>query len=444
MKLDIQYFASAGIYTTILKEYTYEQGKVLSVKVTVTPTPNDVFTAEDFENDFDLTLDGWTKANDGKGSYYKIYTSNTTETLTFQWYSLSTANYHLDAEEEIVVDEIYSFYDLTICIDKQPMTNPSEELKEVTLKLLEPLRSYEDVFDQLIIDNSGNAKVIRYIEKHLGSLRLKDEPTEETLNNINIELFEGDNYIYLKENKTYLMKAQYLTNCELNKTFATRLEMNSKFEQTVNGFNLIVSKKTDKDEIISTINQSAEEVKIKASKIKLEGYTTINGAFSVDLLGNMKCRNAELSGIFKNYDTNGNLAIQINDTNINFYDYLGTGAKAGSISSVRGTTNNILGINLYTYKNGRLTLGYKEDETTSTIKAFMQFDTNNLDSTPWIKNTASGTLFARNGNGITIENGLIKNWDIETISGEITFLTGAGQALTIAYKSGLITKVDIV
>lgn len=440
MKLDIQYFASAGIYTTISKEYTYEQGKVLSVKVTVTPTPNDVFTAEDFENDFELTLDGWNKANDGKGSYYKIYTSNATETLTFQWYSLSTANYHLDAEEEIVVDEIYNFYDLTICIDKQPMTNPSEELKEVTLKLLEPLRSYEDVFDQLIIDNSGNAKVIRYIEKHLGSLRLKDEPTEETLNNINIKLFEGDNYIYLKENKTYLMKAQYLTNCELNKTFATRLEMNSKFEQTVNGFNLIVSKKTDKDEIISTINQSAEEVKIKASKIKLEGYTTINGAFSVDLLGNMKCRNAELSGIFKNYDTNGNLAIQIHNTNMDFYDYLGSGKKVGSISSVTGdgSTSTATGIEIYTYKGSGLTLGYKDSQTSNTIYQLMHFNTNDLNSTPWIKNTGNGTIFSKNpGGGIIVENGLLKSWSLTGASGTVTI-----NGITLTLQDGLIVGVS--
>lgn len=52
---------------------------------------------------------------------------------------------------------------------------------------------------------------------------------------------------------------------------------NSVFEQTVNGINSTVSKKTDKTSIISTINQSAESVVINANKIKLEGTTTVGG-----------------------------------------------------------------------------------------------------------------------------------------------------------------------
>ena len=46
-----------------------------------------------------------------------------------------------------------------------------------------------------------------------------------------------------------------------------------------------ISLRVEKDGIISAINQSAEEVKILASKIKLEGYTTINNSFSVDVDG---------------------------------------------------------------------------------------------------------------------------------------------------------------
>ena len=45
--------------------------------------------------------------------------------------------------------------------------------------------------------------------------------------------------------------------------------------------------KVSKDEIISAINLSPEEITINANKIKLEGYTTINGKFAVDTDGNM-------------------------------------------------------------------------------------------------------------------------------------------------------------
>lgn len=62
--------------------------------------------------------------------------------------------------------------------------------------------------------------------------------------------------------------------------------------------------KVSKDGVISSINASAEGVaiaasklaKITADKIKLEGYTTINNGFSVDMEGNMKAKGADISG----------------------------------------------------------------------------------------------------------------------------------------------------
>ena len=55
----------------------------------------------------------------------------------------------------------------------------------------------------------------------------------------------------------------------------------SQIEQLSNS----ISFKVSKGNIISEINQSSEEIKINAEKIKLEGYTTINGGFSVDESG---------------------------------------------------------------------------------------------------------------------------------------------------------------
>ena len=44
------------------------------------------------------------------------------------------------------------------------------------------------------------------------------------------------------------------------------------------------------------VNQDESEAKIKADKIKLEGYTTVNENFSIDLEGNMSCNNATVNG----------------------------------------------------------------------------------------------------------------------------------------------------
>lgn len=50
------------------------------------------------------------------------------------------------------------------------------------------------------------------------------------------------------------------------------------------------------EEIISKIEQTPENVKIKASKITLEGYTTISKNFRIDENGDMECINGKFSG----------------------------------------------------------------------------------------------------------------------------------------------------
>ena len=56
-------------------------------------------------------------------------------------------------------------------------------------------------------------------------------------------------------------------------------------ESNISVLSTQITLRVEKDGIISAINQSAESVKISASKILLEGYTTINNSFSVDVDG---------------------------------------------------------------------------------------------------------------------------------------------------------------
>lgn len=59
---------------------------------------------------------------------------------------------------------------------------------------------------------------------------------------------------------------------------------------------LEVSKKVNGDEVISAINLTPEQAKITAGKIALEGYTTINNGFSVDLDGSMTATSGHIAG----------------------------------------------------------------------------------------------------------------------------------------------------
>ena len=304
MKLDIQKFATGGVIMNIVKEYTYEQELKETVKIIATPDNSE--TEFDFQNDFTCSIDdeGWTSTGEN-GSYYKIFNTKEQKAVTFTYLNNDDPNYKIIGDIDIDTTDLHKFYNLTICVDKQSMTNPSPDLKKYNIKLLAPLRSYLDAYDQFIMSDDGKYKVIRNIEKYNGSLRKLKTPIEETIGKLEITLFEGTNYFYIENTGKCLMNVQYLTNSKLNKTYATKMELNSKLEQTVEGFTLTVSKKVDNDEIISTINQSAEQVKINADKISLEGKTIdLTGDkmiiksknLNVDEEGNLKAKRGEFSG----------------------------------------------------------------------------------------------------------------------------------------------------
>lgn len=67
-------------------------------------------------------------------------------------------------------------------------------------------------------------------------------------------------------------------------------ETSTRFEQT----NELISTKVDKGGVVSEINQSAEEIKIKADKISLEGTITANGTFSINKDGTMSASGGKL------------------------------------------------------------------------------------------------------------------------------------------------------
>ena len=68
-----------------------------------------------------------------------------------------------------------------------------------------------------------------------------------------------------------------------------------------------INSKVSKGNIISEINQSAEQVKIKAEKILLEGYTTINGGFSIDEQGNASLNTFRDNEIFATASLSGSV-----------------------------------------------------------------------------------------------------------------------------------------
>lgn len=239
-----------------------------------------------------------------------------------------------------------------IIVDKQPRSNPSPEKKEYIIDI-EELRVKGKVFDTLNIEIDKTYVTRRLALSEYGVLSALEEPIIQNLDEVNIELFEGDNYIYLMDMQgnhfyaEYIIKNDftdlYVTNNQMNSaitqtaesielsvnqkltSYATTddleeqvTELNSTISQTAQEINLEVSKKVGDDEIISKINQSAEAVQINANKISLEGkeinltgddITVSSNNLEIDSSGNIVLKGTEQNPSLKVMDDNHTITV---------------------------------------------------------------------------------------------------------------------------------------
>ena len=168
------------------------------------------------------------------------------------------------------------------------------------LRVPSVLRANAEVYDEYILENNF-AKVIRRVNPD-GTTKINEEV--ENIGTYTIYVSQGTNTITIK-NYSASIEAVFVEQNAYTDQFATKIEMSSAITQTAEEINTEVRKKVDEDEIISTINQSAEAVTINANKISLDGKTIdltgediniTSNNFSVDSNGNMSCNNANVTG----------------------------------------------------------------------------------------------------------------------------------------------------
>lgn len=170
-------------------------------------------------------------------------------------------------------DNLYPSDDLYPYGDSRILVNDIQ----YELGVLDTLRQNGEVYDEFVLEN-GQAKVIRRINTD-GTV--KTEEMAEDLGKLSISLNNGTNIIKILNYSAEII-AKYATKNNYTDIFATKVEMSSSIEQTAEGINQVVRKKVDGDEIISKINQSAEEMEIDANKININGVVSANGNFKVD------------------------------------------------------------------------------------------------------------------------------------------------------------------
>ena len=157
-------------------------------------------------------------------------------------------------------DDLYPFGDSRVIVTDKDNNQTTYELG-----VLDVLRQNDEVCDEFVLED-GQAKVIKRINED-GTTKSKEYI--EDLGKFEILLQEGTNTITIL-NYTARIKAKWAIKSNYTDVFATKVEMNSSIEQTAQEINLEVKKKVDESEIISKINQSAEQISIEADKISLK------------------------------------------------------------------------------------------------------------------------------------------------------------------------------
>lgn len=100
-----------------------------------------------------------------------------------------------------------------------------------------------------------------------------------------------------------------------------------------------INQKVSKNEIISEINQSPEQVKIKAEKIDLEGNMTLKGSFET-------------------IDKGDGVGIKMEHNRIGFADYRGDGGEYGNVRVTRGYDTGEMAMSIGHYVSSYLSLAY--------------------------------------------------------------------------------------
>lgn len=202
---------------------------------------------------------------------------------------------------------------------------------------------------------------------------------------------------------------------------ATKVEMNTKIEQTAEEINLEVNKKVGNDELCSKISQSADKISLIGNRISISSDNfklTDNGEVSVK------------DGSFKVLSSSGTKLMDFSGSGIRFYH--STGYEIGGLVSTQ-EENGFLYLTLWRGTNLAISKTSNDGTYFTNMMAF-----SDIDEVPYIRNAANGTILPGNpGGGIKVENGLITSWSLQGGTFELNNVTVTGMKVV----DGLVMSV---
>lgn len=231
-----------------------------------------------------------------------------------------------------------------IVVDKQSRVNPSPDKRTYEINI-EELRILGDVYDSLVITKDETYVMRKLVLSEFHVLSVLPEPIKQPLTEVNIQLFEGDNYIYLIDMEGNRFYAEYLIKNEFNDLYVIQEQMNAAILESASQIEISVNQKlteystteemigaittkageiyievnkkvNDEDltgaNIALRINNDTSEAEINANKINLNGAVTANNNFKILTDGSMEAKNGKFDGgSITLYDDQGTSAFRI-------------------------------------------------------------------------------------------------------------------------------------
>lgn len=185
------------------------------------------------------------------------------------------------------------------------------------------------IYSYYIEDDDTNilkSRIIRRIGYEGGVKVVLDNPVVTELGDTDINIPYGDTRVSIQNENDAILSVKYLINNEITETFATKAYVNSEISITEQAINIEVNKKVGKNEVISAINLSPEEITIESNKISLAGkqidMTSDNISisstnFNVDSDGNMTANSGTFGGTISTSEdciVGNNLKIGVNQS----------------------------------------------------------------------------------------------------------------------------------
>lgn len=212
--------------------------------------------------------------------------------------------------------------------------------KDVTLEreLLE-MKSKVDITNEKI--STSVSSITRSVEAQLTETKsyaknlLGESKTYTDRELSNYKTYVSNNYASLYQTDKLISASVGEIKTDVNSANRKVNNLSSQLQITKNSIN----QKVSKNEIISEINQSPEQVKIKASRIDLQGDVTLKGSFET-------------------IDKGDGVGIKMEHNRIGFADYRGYGGEYGNIRVTRGYDTGEMAMSIGHYTSAYLSLAY--------------------------------------------------------------------------------------